>query len=475
VVLLIVFKDEREIVEQTLLKQKIGKPNLSSRQKELEAELRQLNQDLLTSREQMQASQEELKSINEELQSTNEELQSTNEELTTSKEEMQSLNEELQTVNAELQNKLSDFEQANNDMNNLLNSTEIATLFLDKELNIRRFTDAVTKLFKIRSNDAGRPFTDLVNDLNYPDMGRDSRNVIKNLAPIQNTIGTRDGRWFNVRIMPYRTLDNRIDGIVITFTDITSSKKAEEALVMENRYRRLFESAKDGILILNEETGDIMDVNPYLIEMLGYSYEQFVEKAIWEIGPFQDIVANKEKFSELRKKKFVRYENLPLQTAKGKEIKVEFVSTSYLVNNKKVIQCIIRDITERKRIEEALALAETRYHHLFESVKEGIFYIDSLTGKITDVNPFLTQLLGHPKEEFVKKPIWELKFLKNIIANKDMFKELKKDKPVNYENVQIETATGQKINVDFTLNMYIVDNHEVMQCFIRNFTIVDSK
>lgn len=472
---MIVFKDEREIVEQTLLKKEIGKPNLSSRQKELEAELRQLNQDLLTSREQMQASQEELKSINEELQSTNEELQSTNEELTTSKEEMQSLNEELQTVNAELQNKLSDFEQANNDMKNLLNSTEIATLFLDKELNIRRFTDAVTKLFKIRSNDAGRPFTDLVNDLNYPDMGRDTRNVIKNLAPIQNTIATKDGRWYNVRIMPYRTLDDRIDGIVITFTDITSSKKAEEALVMENRYRRLFESAKDGILILNEETGDIMDVNPYLIEMLGYSYEQFVEKAIWEIGTFQDIVANKEKFLELKKKKFIRYENLPLQTAKGKEIKVEFVSTMYLVNNKKVIQCIIRDITDRKRIEEALALAETRYHQLFESAKEGIFYIDSVTGMITDINPFLTKLLGHPKEEFVKKPIWEINFLKNIISNEDKFKQLKKKKPINYENVQIETANGQKINVDFTLNTYIVDNHEVMQCFIRNFTLEGSK
>jgi two-component system CheB/CheR fusion protein len=134
----------------------------------------------------------------------------------------------LQTVNAELQNKLSDFEQANNDMKNLLNSTEIATLFLDKELNIRRFTDPVMKIFKVRSGDAGRPFTDLVNDLNYPDMGRDARNVIKNLTPIQNTISTKDDRWYNVRMLPYRTLDDRIGGLVITFTDITVSKKQKK-------------------------------------------------------------------------------------------------------------------------------------------------------------------------------------------------------------------------------------------------------
>jgi two-component system CheB/CheR fusion protein len=415
----------------------------------------------------MQASQEEL-------QSTNEELQSTNEELTTSKEEMQSLNEELQTVNADLNNKLLDFEQANNDMKNLLNSTEIATLFLDKELNIRRFTDAVTKIFKIRASDSGRPFTDLVNDLKYPDIGADGLTVIKNLIPIQNTIATKDGRWYNVRIMPYRTSDDRIDGLVITFTDITVSKKAEEALLMENRYLHLFESAKDGILILDAETGCIIDVNPFLIEMLGYSSEQFVEKAIWEIGPFKDIVANKEKFSELSKKEFFRDEDLSLQAADGREVKVEFVGTMNLVNNKKVIECIIRDITDRKRIEEALTFAELRYHHLFESAEEGIFFIDAATGKITDVNPFLIQLLGHPKIEFAKNPIWKINFFENIIGSKDKFNELKQKKSVNYKNIQIETSIGQKINVDFAASIYIVDNQELIQCFIRNFTYIKS-
>ncbi len=174
--------------------------------------------------EEMQTSQEELKSSNEELQSTNEELQSTNEELTTSKEEMQSLNEELQTVNAELQSKVDEFSRVNNDMKNLLNSTDIATLFLDKELNIRRFTNQATKIFKLIKSDIGRPFTDQVSDLIYPELASDALEVLRTLVFIQKQIPTRDGRWFFIRIMPYRTLDDRIEGLVITFINIIRSQ-----------------------------------------------------------------------------------------------------------------------------------------------------------------------------------------------------------------------------------------------------------
>ena len=186
----------------------------------------------------MQTSQEELKSINEELQSTNEELQSTNEELTTSKEEMQSLNEELQTVNIELQSKVNDHARSNDDMKNLLNSTEIATLFLDKELHIRRFTEQATKIFKLRDADIGRPFTDLVTDLQYPEIENHARKVLKDLASFETAIDTKDQRWFNVRIMPYRTLDDRIDGLVMTFTDITLAKKLEIELKKANEALR---------------------------------------------------------------------------------------------------------------------------------------------------------------------------------------------------------------------------------------------
>ncbi|MGO4904160.1 chemotaxis protein CheB [Flavobacterium sp. W20_MBD1_R3] len=465
--ILLVFMDVPAIVEldTNTLKQKTL--HVSGRQKELEIELVQCNEDLNSIREEMQTSQEELKSTNEELQSTNEELQSTNEELTTSKEELQSLNEELQTVNTELQSKLIDFEQANNDMKNLLNSTEIATLFLDKELNIRRYTDPVTKIFKLRMMDTGRPFTDLVCDLKYPDMVSDALDVIRTLTSIGKEVATHDGRFYFVRIMPYRTLDDRIDGLVITFTDITAAKQAEESLKTENQYRRLFESAKDGILILNSDTGMIIDVNPFLVDMLGYSHEQFIEKAIWEIGSLKDIVANKDKFLELQKNEFVRYENLPLETALGKKINVEFVSNVYLVNNKKVIQCIIRDISDRIFVQEALVNAENRYKHLFESVKDGILFIDGLTGKINAINPFFTDLTGFAAENFIGKEIWTVDFFKNNIINKNKFTELSQTKLFTAVYNEIETATKKRINIELISSVYFIGEQKNIQFYIH--------
>jgi len=197
---------------------------------ELERELQQAREELRTTREEMQTSQEELKSTNEELQSTNEELQSTNEELTTSKEEMQSLNEELQTVNTELQTKVDDLSVTNSDMKNLFDSTDIATVFLDNDLHVRRFTTQATKIIKLIGADVGRPITDLASDLRYQELAEDAREVLRTLASTEKPIAAHDGRWFTVRIMPYRTLDNRIDGVVITFVDITASKSLEAEL-----------------------------------------------------------------------------------------------------------------------------------------------------------------------------------------------------------------------------------------------------
>jgi len=233
--LMIVFTEVPQPVE-TNLPQKKGKKSITSvREAELEQELQHTREEMQSIMEEMQTSQEELKSSNEELQSTNEELQSTNEELTTSKEEMQSLNEELQTVNAELMAKVEDYSRVNNDMKNLLNSTDIATLFLDKELNIRRYTDQATKIFKLIKSDIGRPFTDQVSQLDYPNLPEDAHEVLRTLIFNEKQIPTKDGRWYSIRIMPYRTFDDRIDGLVITFIDISELKMIEEKLQKINK------------------------------------------------------------------------------------------------------------------------------------------------------------------------------------------------------------------------------------------------
>jgi two-component system CheB/CheR fusion protein len=193
-------------------------------------DLARAREEIRALRQEMHASQEELQSANEELQSTNEELQSANEELTTSKEESQSMNEELQTINTELHMKLDDLALAQSDMQNLLNSTDIATLFLDNALNVRRFTEHIIRIVQLREGDIGRPLTDLASTLIYPQLHDDAKETLRTLAFSEKQIATTDGHWYTVRIMPYRTVTNVIQGVVITFVDITAAKELESRL-----------------------------------------------------------------------------------------------------------------------------------------------------------------------------------------------------------------------------------------------------
>lgn len=195
-----------------------------------EAVIQQYLQEIESLRNEARTSREELEISNEELQSTNEELQSANEELTTSKEEMQSMNEELQTINTELQAKLDDLSLAQSDMQNVLNSIDIAILFLDQDLNVRRYTDQAATIINLRETDIGRPISDLTTSLEYPELHEDALTCLRNLLPIEKQVVSADNHWFAVRIVPYRRLDNVIDGVVITLMDITKTKNLEMKL-----------------------------------------------------------------------------------------------------------------------------------------------------------------------------------------------------------------------------------------------------
>ncbi|MBK8482402.1 MAG: PAS domain-containing protein [Proteobacteria bacterium] len=205
----------------------------------LKQELRAKEEYLQTTNEELETSNEELKSSNEELQSVNEELQSTNEELETSKEELQSINEELVTVNAELQMKVADLSRANNDMNNLLAGTGIATIFVDHQLRILRFTPTATRIVNLIQGDLGRPLAHLVSNLpGYRSLTADTQSVLDTLIPREAEVATAEGRWYSMRIQPYRTLDNVIEGAVVTFVDITAARELSAALrASEQRLR----------------------------------------------------------------------------------------------------------------------------------------------------------------------------------------------------------------------------------------------
>lgn len=225
----------------------------SQREAELERELVQTRQVWQDATIEMQISQEELKSSNEELQSSNEELQSTNEELTTTKEEIQSLNEELKTVNFELQAKLDDLSLATNDMKNLLDSTKIATLFLDNALCVKRFTNQMSVVSKLIASDVGRPITDIASDLFYPAMTEDVKEVLRTLNTLEKQVMAYNGSWFNARILPFRTLEDKIDGVVITFVNITEFK----LLATELRKTKLV--LEERLVHQDEELGRIND------------------------------------------------------------------------------------------------------------------------------------------------------------------------------------------------------------------------
>jgi two-component system CheB/CheR fusion protein len=221
---------------------------------ELDRELRSTKEYLQAAVEELQTANEEMKSTNEELQSSNEELQSTNEELETSKEELQSVNEELVTVNLELEQKIHQLSRNSSDMQNLLASTEIGVIFLDLGLNIQRFTPAMTKFIKLIHSDVGRPVSDIASNMDYEDLSSDVNGVLKTLVPTEREVRTREGRYYSMRIIPYRTIENFIDGVVVTFMDITSlrlaEKKIQEALRLSEA---IVNGVKDPMIVLGAD------------------------------------------------------------------------------------------------------------------------------------------------------------------------------------------------------------------------------
>jgi two-component system CheB/CheR fusion protein len=290
---------------------------------ELERELRAKDEYLQTTLEEMETTNEELKSTNEEMQSVNEELQSTNEELETSKEELQSVNEELSTVNAELQDKVIDLSRVNNDMNNLLAGTGVATLFVDHQLRIARFTPAATQVISFIHTDIGRPLENMASNLvGYDRLVPDIREVLETLVPKEAEVQVKAGAWYLLRIRPYRTLENTIEGAVITLVDISERKKLQEAVQRnEARLSALVNQAYAGVSEVDLD-GKLLFANDRLCEMLGYTRDELLRRRLSDITDPDDAARVRRQLDALAgggsavqvRKRYVRADGSRLST-----------------------------------------------------------------------------------------------------------------------------------------------------------------
>ncbi len=232
--------------------------------------------------------------------------------------------------------------------------------------------------------------------------------------------------------------------VLSTIIDIAERVRAETAMrASELRYRRLFESAQDGILILDAETGMVVDVNPFLETLLGYSHEQFMGKALWELGFFRDVVANEDKFAELRETKYARYEDLPLETSDGRRIEVEFVSNVYLVNGGKVIQCNIRDIIERKRSEREALISKTRFAAVFRSNLAAIGIHTVLEDRVVEVNERMCEFSGWKREEVIGKNIFELEVWVDVAQRDAVMEQVRTTGCARDVEVRLRCRSGE--------------------------------
>ncbi|HEY5673591.1 MAG TPA: chemotaxis protein CheB [Malonomonas sp.] len=321
----------------------------------LERELQYVRESLQTTIEELETSNEELKSANEELQSTNEELQSTNEELGTSKEELQSLNEESVTVNVELQSRIEELSATNDDLKNLLDSTNVATIFLDSELHVRRFTPKATAIIPLTASDVGRPVSHFVAKLKENRLEEHATQVLHDLVPQEVEVEGRDGDFFRLRVLPYRTINNVVDGVVMTFEDISKSKIAEQALQdSEKKYRELFESLRDGCARF-DGSGRIVESNRVFQQQLGYNAEELARLNFRDLTPEKwhakeelaaaDDLAQRG-YTSLFEKEYIRKDGTVLPV----EVQVYVVSDE----PSPARWMIVRDISARKALEEKL-------------------------------------------------------------------------------------------------------------------------
>jgi two-component system, chemotaxis family, CheB/CheR fusion protein len=384
---------------------------------DLEAEVRLLRRELESSVEAFEASNEELRASTEEVTSINEELQSANEELETSKEELQAVNEELITLNTQLQLKLGELEAANNDLSNLLGSTEIAVVFLDQQLHVRRFTPAIVDLIDLIPGDVGRPLTDLAHKFDGSSLAEEARQVLRRLVPIESETRSHSNRWYARRILPYRTADDHIGGVVVTFVDITARKQAEsERRASETRLREVLQQLPAAVLLVEAGSGRLLFANRRAADCFADVLALRDSHLRWDAAPerMQGYHPNGEPYlpqawpiaRSLATGEVVADEEMSFEQ-RGGERRTFSVSSAPLRSDSGEISAVVAvfwETTDRAAAEQALRSADRRYRLVVQSARDFAIFTMDPEGRIDTWNTGAEAVLGWKEADIVGRP-----------------------------------------------------------------------
>jgi two-component system CheB/CheR fusion protein len=443
---------------------------------ELEREVSETRDYLQSIQEQYEAANEELQSSNEEVTSANEELQSLNEELETSKEELESTNEELTTVNDEMANRNAELTRTNADLNNLSASVNMAIVLLTRDLAIRRFSPLAEKFFNLTAGDVGRPLSNVRHNLDLSDSVFEQmlQEVIHTASEPDHEVRDREGHWYSLRVRPYRTFDKKIDGAVLVLVDIDALKRSEREIAAARDYAEaIVRTTRYPFVILTADLR-IHTANPAFYKTFKVLPGETNGSLIYELGNGQWNIPKLREFLEDILPRHSFFDDF--------EVTHDFESIgrrTMLLNARQLntddpnapkrILLAIDDITESKLL-EAVCRSEIRYRRLFEAAKDGVLIVDPHTRRITDANPFMTEMLGYTREEFLEKELCEIGLFPNLETCDAAFRELRQKGVFRDDNLRVETKVGETRTLEMASNLYEEEGHQVIQCNVRDIT-----
>ena len=416
--------------------------------------------------EQYEAHAEELKAANEEARSANEELQSTNEELGTTKEELQSANEELTTVNEELQNRNQELGATNSDLRNLLSAVTLPIVMVDQDLRVRRFNATAEKLLELNAIDIGRPVSHLRGHIETPRLEEQIRRVIETLSPIVDEVQDIEGRWYSIAVRPYRTIDDRIAGAVITYQDIDTLKRGLEISEGARQYAEaLIETVRQPLVVLDADLRVLRATSTFYDTFL-VSREETEGRFLYDLGNGQ---WNHSRLRELigsalfRSDPFHDYEvehDFPHIGRRTMRLSAQRIPQRNPQD--RTVLLAIEDVTERREI------AEIRFQRLFETAKDGIVVVDAEAQTVEDVNAFFLTFTGFQRHDFLGKTMQEVGALLGIKDATQILVDAERSEVVRVDDQKVTTSSGEVLPIDIVANRYLVGSHPVVQLNIRD-------